>query len=180
MYHHRELLLIYIRSLLPGELSATIDAVDILQDVYIELMATESQWVTDSGDTLLRGMKTIARHNVIDLLRRHRALKRGGGNVVSATDLFRNSAEHLIEQLAKHEKTPSKSAMSHEVSALVRQTLDQLPADQANAIRLRYLSGLTLAEVGTKMSRTQEAAEQLCRRALKELRQKLYSSLPRR
>lgn len=52
--------------------------------------------------------------------------------------------------------------------------LDQLPADQRLAIRLRYLENCPLSEVARRLRRSPDAAGSLLRRAL----QRLSSILP--
>ena len=51
------------------------------------------------------------------------------------------------------------------------QALEQLGADQQQAIRLRYLSQLSVAETAERMDRSEKAIRSLCVRALIRLRE---------
>ena len=172
MFRFRDSLLSYVREQMPRDLGRHVDAADVIQDIYIKAIAVGGDWVFGGDAVLLRGLKTIARNHLTDLLRQSRAAKRGGGHVVGE-----DSTEMLLAQAHLYERTPSESAMSHEVHALVQRTMDSLPPEQAYALRLRYFAGMQLEEVGHCMSRSSGAAEQLCRRALVELRQRLVPNL---
>ena len=170
VYRHREALLAYIAKHLPTELARHVDSHDIVQDVYLQAVATAGEWVSNGDETLLRGLLTLTRSRIVDLMRSFRAAKRGGQRFQEPDD---SSAELLFAQMLLYERTPSESAMSHEVHELVTAAMELLPDEQAYALRLRYFSGLPLQEVGHCMSRTAEAAEQLCRRAVRQLRETL-------
>lgn len=55
----------------------------------------------------------------------------------------------------------------------VAQTLNQLTADRAEAIALHIFSGLSIAEVGQVMGKSEAAVKMLISRALKDLRKHL-------
>lgn len=54
--------------------------------------------------------------------------------------------------------------------ALLFQLVDRLPDAQRQLIELRYAEGLSLAEAGHRLGKTEGAAKQLHRRALEQLR----------
>jgi RNA polymerase sigma factor (sigma-70 family) len=174
VFKHRESLLEYIGRHLPAQISSLLDPQDVLQDVYIDALAAKVDWLVLEEKVITRKLKTIARHNILDLIKAYRRAKRGGGCVSSSTDL--GSKENLLSQLSLYERTPSASALSHEKHNLVRTAIDSLPPEQAKALRLRYLAGMSWQAVGEATSRTRDAAEQLCRRAIIEARQRLNPS----
>ena len=107
----------------------------------------------------------------MDAIRAQRAAKRSGGRVAveEPTRSQDDSMIALIEMLAVHERTPSRSAASHEAVAAVQAGLEQLKDDYREVIRLRHIEGLPMAEVAERMGRSQGAAQMLARRALEQL-----------
>ena len=53
--------------------------------------------------------------------------------------------------------------------------MGELPADQATAVRMRYIEGLGVDEGAVRMGRTEPAFLMLCNRGLKVLRAELRS-----
>jgi RNA polymerase sigma-70 factor (ECF subfamily) len=57
--------------------------------------------------------------------------------------------------------------------ALLFQLVDRLPESQRQLIEMRYIDGLSLAEAGHRLGKTEGAAKQLHRRALENLREQM-------
>jgi RNA polymerase sigma-70 factor (ECF subfamily) len=68
------------------------------------------------------------------------------------------------------ERTPSRSAAGHEAVRAVQVGLAGLKSDYREALRLRYIEGLPVAEVAARMDRTERAVHMLCHRGLQCLR----------
>jgi DNA-binding NarL/FixJ family response regulator len=81
-----------------------------------------------------------------------------------------------LEELAGHSRTPSRSAARHEALAAVAAELEGLPEEQRQALRLRYMEGLPVLEIARRMQRSEGAIQQLCHRALRNLRDRLGAS----
>ena len=77
---------------------------------------------------------------------------------------------HLLEVLAAHSRTPSRSAAAHEAVEAVQRALSGLPEDYGEAIRLRYVEGLPVAQIATRMNRSEGSVHMLCNRGLQALR----------
>lgn len=75
----------------------------------------------------------------------------------------------MLQQIAITSRTPSVSAASHEAISAVQSALESLPADYREALRLRHIEGLAVAEVAAQMGRTEAAVQMLCHRALRQL-----------
>ena len=171
--------LAYIERHLPASVSALIQPVDVLQDVYIEAFRRIGNFKRRDDTSVYRWLVTIARTQIAMLLRRQRALKRGGRgtgggtmNVSQASD----SVVLLIQDLAVTRHTPSRSAAGHELRVALEGALDRLGEGYGEAIRLRYIDGLTAPEVAQKMGRTEAAVHMLCRRGLDAVRRDLRSA----
>jgi RNA polymerase sigma-70 factor (ECF subfamily) len=71
------------------------------------------------------------------------------------------------------ESSPSQRVLAGEQAVLLAQSLEELPADQREAVRLRFLEGCSLAEIAERLSRSREAAAGLLKRGLFQLRSRL-------
>jgi RNA polymerase sigma-70 factor (ECF subfamily) len=168
--------LAYIERHLPAAVAALFQPVDVLQDVYVEAFRRIGSFTQHDETSVYRWLITIARAQIAMLLRRHRAKKRGGAagtlNVSQASD----SLVLLLEDLAVTRHTPSRSAAGHELHAALESALARLGDGYAQAIRLRYMDGLTAPEVAERMGRTVAAVHMLCQRGLQAVRRDLRSA----
>jgi RNA polymerase sigma-70 factor, ECF subfamily len=72
--------------------------------------------------------------------------------------------------LAADQISPSLKAEQNEQLVRMVRGLAALPADQRDAVMVHFLHGLSLAEVGTRLGRSQAAAVGLIQRGLKAMR----------
>jgi RNA polymerase sigma-70 factor (ECF subfamily) len=77
-------------------------------------------------------------------------------------------AEQLAAQLRA--SSPSQRVLVGESAARLAAALAELPDDQREAVRLRYLEGRSLAEIAERTSRSVVAAAGLVKRGLIQLR----------
>ena len=173
LYQHGRVLAAYVGRHLPLSLSSTVDVADVVQDVYLEAMRRSAEFRPADADHTLRWLQTIARHRIIDLLRHHGATKRGGRAVGTAGGY----TVGLLEEVAVYDRTPSQSAAAHEIAQLIHRSIDDLPPDYAQVLRLRYLDGLSGKAVAVQLSRTEGAVHVLCHRAVEALRLRLRSGM---
>lgn len=164
-------LLRYVGRHLPRDMRRVLDAQDILQDIHFEVFRNQQDFRATSIRSALRWLWRIARNRLIDLVRMHRAAKRGLGR-------FRElDGEHpagamvpLLQELVVYERTPSRSAVAHELLVALQRSLDRLPQGYREAIRLRYMEGLSVTEAAARLSKTTGAIRMLCNRGLEALR----------
>jgi RNA polymerase sigma factor (sigma-70 family) len=118
----------------------------------------------------------VADGRLIHAIRRHATAKRGGGRPALDVMIDGSSAIPLLELLEVDTHTPSRSTAGHEVAAALQQALSGIPKDYREAVRLRFLEGLSVAEVASRMERTEWSIHKLCARGLRELRVALGDS----
>jgi RNA polymerase sigma-70 factor (ECF subfamily) len=173
---NRPALLGYIKRHRPPELRATHDVEDVLQDVWIKAYREIAAFRPDGERAFYRWLATIARNHLIDLARRRSALKRSA-NVAGAEDVRDGdgSIAAMLADLAVYRRTPSRSAMWHEVLTSLDAAFGRLPPEHQTALRLRYLEEKSIAETATAMSRSEGAVAMLCSRAMKALREQIRS-----
>ena len=75
----------------------------------------------------------------------------------------------LLDLLAAHSRTPSRSAAALEATAAVERALSELKDDYRQALLLRYVEGLSVSDVADRMNRSDAAVLMLCQRALRQL-----------
>ena len=100
----------------------------------------------------------------------------GDPDIVDQADIELRCRHQLVDLLAGPRRTPSQSIARHEAVGAVRVALTGLTEDYREALQLRYVQGLPVAEVAETMKRTPRAVHNLCRRGLQELRAALGRS----
>jgi RNA polymerase sigma-70 factor (ECF subfamily) len=165
-------LLEYLERHFPNELRRFVEPQDVLQDTFFEACRRFPDFVPVDDDAPFRWLVTIARHRVLALWRGQQALIRGG-HKEKDNDLLRVVV--LLEELAVYERTPSQSAMAHEMAASVQRSLKHLPSQYEQALRMRYIDGLSVEQTALSMNRSIGAVFKLCNRGLKVLKGKLQS-----
>ena len=170
LHHHRGQLLEYIKRHLPPQLRPLIEPEDVLQDTFVEAIRRLKEFSPNSDAHVSRWLMTIARHKMVDLLRTQQAAKRGGENRIDAAGGKDSGIIALLETLAVYHRTPSRSAAAHELAAALDRSIDRLPPDYRQAIRLRHVEGMAAKDAALRMNRTEGAFHLLCNRGLKKLR----------
>ncbi|MFM9995164.1 MAG: RNA polymerase sigma factor [Phycisphaerales bacterium] len=156
---------------LPRSLRRLLSPDDILQEVFADVFRTIGRFRPEGTDSFYRWLVTIADHRVLDAVRSHRAAKRGGGSKLVAPDPAASTIAPLLELLAVSERTPSRSVSGREAAAAVHVALAGLRDEYREALRLRFLEGLPVAGVASRMGKTESAVHKLCARGLQKLRE---------
>ena len=170
MLHHRQLVAT-IEKKIPADLRGLLSADDVCQEAYVSVFRQISSFQPDDEHAFERWLRTIADRKLVDLIRTQRAVKRGGGKRADAR-YPRNDTSSVIELLdilAVHERTPSRSAAHRELVRIVQDALDGLKEDYREVLRLRYIQSLSVAETAQQMGRSDGAVMMLCNRGLQQL-----------
>ena len=78
----------------------------------------------------------------------------------------------VLESLDSGESDdPTKIAERHQLGQLIQTILDHLPARQGNALEWKYIQGLTVDEIATRLGVSQAAAQSLLARARQSFRE---------
>ena len=179
--YFQERLLSYVEKLIPPDVRIMVCAQDVVHDTCFEAFRRIGQFTASDPHAVERWLKTIARNHLVDLIRLQRRVKRGGRQHAIRDGSGPRGEEddsviRLLEELAVYERTPSRSAIRHELRLVLEGSIDRLPPAQRDVLRLRYMSGLSCKEVAVRISRTERAVHQLCTRGLTELRRALQSA----
>lgn len=170
---HAQRLLESIRGELGERLRQRLESQDVMQQVYLDALASIEQFVDRGPDSFFAWLRRIAVNRICDADRKaFQTLKRGPE--VRAGDLRRDeSMQPLFDALADSLTSPSRVADRAERERLLRRALAQLNEDQRQVIEYRYLRQLNVADTAAKMDRTERAVRSLCVRALIRLRELL-------
>ena len=166
---YRGYLLMLAHRYLDDRLRRRIDPADIVQHTYLEVQRDLHSFRGDSPAEFAGWIRNILKHNVATAVARHvSAQKRSIGREVSAgTD---SAAANWFAQMPGSTTSPSKRVMREEAAMEMLDALTRLPETQAEAVRLRYMEGLTLAEICERIGKSETAAAGLLKRGLRKLR----------
>jgi len=157
---HSGRLLASIRVRLPTAVSLRVGAEDILQETLLEAARKIDAFEPQGSGSFYRWLVGIARFKISEAQRAGRAGKRA-------------FEVPLDSDLAGTQTSPSVGVARAERGDRVSAALDRLPERQAEAVRLRYLEGATLAETAAALQCTESAVKALVTRGLAELARQL-------
>ena len=161
-------LLAFIQRRLGMGLARKIEAEDILQEVSAEAVRSLPQTDLSEG-AVFSWLCQIAEHRIIDAYRHFfEAQKRDVGREVPL-QAPAGKEGGLINLLVASMTTPSQ-AFSRNVRELrLRVALEELPAEQQEVLRLRYVDNLSTKEIAQQLDKTDGALRVMISRCLKRL-----------
>jgi len=135
-----------------------LDAVeDIVQSTLVTAVRKLHTWRGEAA--LFTWLCTLCRHQVSDHYRRT-----ARGPVALPLDDDPHVREAL-EVLASTIEQPDAIVERHEVATLVQLTLDYLPGHYGDVLEWKYIVGLSVAEIATRMGVTEKSVEGTLTRA---------------
>lgn len=166
----RPRLLAYITGQLSASLRSKIEPDDLAQEVNVE--AVRSFGKVELGDRdPFSWLCQVAERRIIDAHRRlFGAQKRSGGREVPLHSA-RDDSQHadVIDLLAASLTTASQAFSRNQRQHLLVEALAKLPAEQRDALRLRYVDGLPSKEIAARLGKSDGAVRVMLTRSLKTL-----------
>jgi RNA polymerase sigma-70 factor, ECF subfamily len=160
---YRPYLRILAERQLDQNLAARLDASDLVQQTCLSVLGRLPQFDGQDEAQFIAWLRTVHENNIRDAIREHlQTAKRAAGREVAFT------AGDLAVTLRT--SSPSQRVLVGENAAELAAALLELPPDQREAVRLRYLEGRSLAEIAERMDRSVVAAAGLVKRGLIQLR----------
>jgi RNA polymerase sigma-70 factor, ECF subfamily len=153
---HAGRLLSAIRARMPVAVAARLSAEDILQETLLEAARKVGAWRSEGEGSFYRWLVGIARFKLLEAQRAGQAGKR-------ALEVA------LDTGLAHAQTSPSGGAMRAERADALALALARLPERRAEAVRLRYLEGASLAQTAAALQCSESAVKALVARGLAEL-----------
>jgi RNA polymerase sigma-70 factor (ECF subfamily) len=151
---HEGRLLAFLRARMSTDLARRLAPEDVLQETLLEASRKIGDFEPrEGGASFYRWLVGIARFKVQEAHRAGKAKKRA----------------HEIEldgDPARTQTSPSGHAMRAEGALRLHAALATLPERQAEAVRLRYLEGMSLAETADRLACSEPAVKALVARGL--------------
>lgn len=166
---------------LSDKLKRRIDPADIVQITFLEAKQDWEQFRGTTPGECAAWLRNILKNNVATAVARHvTTQKRSLSREVSFNNTNHNddSAAHWMGELPGSTTSPSRKAIRAESAKQLFDALHGLPETQAEAVRLRYLEGLSLSEIVDRMGKSETAVAGLLKRGLQKLRQSLNIEPP--
>lgn len=173
-------LMAFIERQLGSALRRRVEPDDVLQETSAE--AVRSLPGTDLSQRDPFGwLCQIAERKIIDLHRRHfGAQKRDAGREVplgsSGSDTH---SPALINMLVMSMTTPSQAFSRDAREMRLADAIAQLPKDQRDALRMRYVENLPSKQIAEQLGKTDAAVRVMLTRSLKKLQELLGDDAPR-
>ena len=171
---YRGYLLMLAHRYLSERLRRRVDPADIVQLTFLEAKRDLSAFRGNSPAEFAGWLRGMLKNNVATAVTRHvTTQKRSVRREVDASPgpaANDSSGGGWIQQLPGSTTSPSGVAIRAEAVVALFEALHQLPETQAEAIRLRYMEGLSLAEIVERMGKTDTAVAGLLKRGLQKLR----------
>jgi RNA polymerase sigma-70 factor (ECF subfamily) len=153
---HRGRLTAFVAARMPPLLARAVPPEDIVQETFLEATRRYEEFEPTGPSAFYRWLVAIARYKIAEAVRARRAKKRA---VLTPMEM----------EPTGNQTSPSGRAIRAERAGLVANAIDALPPDQARAVRLRYLEGLSVAETADRLDRSPAAVKMLVSRGLAAL-----------
>jgi len=155
---------------------AVLSVDDVMQVAFLEAFLHIDQLNADDDAGFAKWLCRIAENSLRDAIKELSRKKRPPPARQSVRGHQGDSYDLLIDQLVLNESTPSRGAARGEARKLLDAAVARLPDDYGSVVQLYDLEGLTVAEVASRLGRSEGAVYMLRARAHECLRSLLGSS----
>lgn len=164
---YRPYLRVLAQRQLDRRLAGRLDASDLIQQTCLSVHRRIAEFEGQDGPDFIAWLRRVHENNIQNAIRDHlNTQKRGVSREVAPEPGTAGDRYEAVSQ----EPSPSQRLLAGESAASLARALEQLPDDQREAVRLRYLEGWPLARIAEQLGRSREAAAGLLKRGLQNLR----------
>lgn len=165
----RSYLYLLARAHLGPRMQNKIDASDLVQQTLMDAHAKKSQFRGETDAERAAWLRKILTRNLADALRHQHRAKRDVSRQRSLEVEIDGSFRRAESWLAASQSSPSQHFTKKEELLQLADALTKLPESQRDAVILRHLQGMTLAEVAGQLDRSEAAIAGLVYRGLNKL-----------
>jgi RNA polymerase sigma-70 factor (ECF subfamily) len=162
--------------MLDDRIQGRLDFSDVVQATFMEASRDFDSFRGESVESFLAWLRNILRNNVATAHQEHLVTqKRSARREVRMGNATADpgSEVQLANILPAETSTPSQRIMRDEAAVVLATCLEQIPVTQREAIRMRYLEGMSLKEISRKMDKSEMAVAGLLKRGLQGLRDEM-------
>ena len=163
LHHH-------ISNRISNQLQGLVRADDILQQTFVRAAQRITEFQPQHDGAFRGWLKTIAENLLRDAEKRRRRERRASSQRERSTASEGNRPVGGLDQLAANLTTPARRVHRNDSIVRMKAAMQQLPREQREVIRRRYLLGQSLEEVAEALGCSKDAARGLCYRARQRLR----------
>lgn len=145
---------------------------DVVQESFLDAQQLLRRFTGDTQGEFQAWLRTILLHKLDHFRRQYRQTAKRQLDRELSLDAG-SASGGWGDRLAGSDLTPSHTAVRKEEAETVQQAMARLSAHYQEVLRLRTWDGLSFAEVGARMGRTEDAARILWGRAIDRLRREL-------
>ena len=152
---------------------ARFDPDDILQEVYFDVARQIERFEDRGSGSFLSWLRAILDHKLVDAQRAAHCQVRDVDREAAVGGCASDSYWNLLDDIYAESGTPSRIVRRQEALAALLSCVSGLTVTQREVVRLRYLEGLAVGEVATRLGRSEDAVVALSQRALAALRRSM-------
>lgn len=172
----RPYLNVIAQRMLDDRIQGRLDFSDVVQATFMEASRDFDSFRGESVESFLAWLRNILRNNVATAHQEHLVTQKRSARreVRMASPTGDPGSEvQLANILPAETSTPSQRIMRDEAAVVLATCLEQIPDTQREAIRMRYLEGMSLKEISRKMDKSEMAVAGLLKRGLQGLRDEM-------
>ena len=169
----RSYLYLLARAHLDPRAQLQVDASDLVQQTLMDAHRKRDQFRGDTEAERAAWLRQILACNFADALRHQHRAKRDVSRQQSLEVEIDGSFRRAESWLAASQSSPSQHVMKKEELLRLADSLTKLPDPQREAVILRHLQGMSLAEVASHLNRSEAAVAGLVYRGLNRLHELL-------
>ena len=143
---------------------------DVVQQTCLEAHRDLEAFRGEEAEELIAWLRQILEHNVAQSIQTHVVAQKRTVYKERRIAPTESGKVSLADRMESAQSSPSARAMRGEDAVRLARAMHALSDDQREAIRLRFLEGLSLAEIAARFGRSETAVAGLVKRGLQGLR----------
>lgn len=160
----------HIAARISNHLQGLVRADDILQQTFVRVAQRISDFEPQHDGAFRAWLKTIAENLLRDAEKRRRRERRAPSEFGYGSVGAHPQRGGLVDRLAGDHTTPARGVQRRDNIVHMKAAMQQLPGEQREVIRRRYLLGQSLEEIANALGCSKDAARGMCYRARQRLR----------